>query len=77
MKVEVLGTGCPKCKKTEAVIRGVLAKLQLEAEVVDVTDINQIMARGVMMTPAVFVDGVKVMEGKVPSEAEAAAFLRK
>jgi small redox-active disulfide protein 2 len=77
MKVEILGAGCPKCRKTEAVIRETLAKLQLKAEVVDVTDIKAIVARGVMMTPAVFVDGVKVMEGKVPSETEAAAFLRK
>ena len=77
MKIEILGTGCPKCRKTEATIREVLAKLHLNAEIVDVTDINAIVARGVMMTPAVFVDGVKVVEGKVPSEAEVAAFLRR
>lgn len=77
MKIEIFGVGCPKCKKTEAIILDVLAKTGIQAEVEHVTDLNAIVARGVMMTPAVFVDGVKVMEGRVPREAEAAAFLRK
>lgn len=70
MKIEVLGTGCPKCRKTEDTIRQVLAKAGVEAEIVHVTSINDIVARGVLVTPAVMVDGVKKAEGKVPTEAE-------
>lgn len=77
MKIEVLGTGCPKCRKTEATIREVLKKLGLNAEVTEVTDIDEIVGRGVMRTPAVFVDGVKVVEGKVPSEDEVMSFIIK
>lgn len=77
MKIEVLGTGCPKCRKTEATIREVLKKLGLNAEVTEVTDIDEIVGRGIMRTPAVFVDGVKVVEGKVPSEDEVMSFIKR
>lgn len=70
MKIEIFGTGCPKCRKTETVITDILKKLGVEAEVVHVTDLNEIIDRGVMMTPAVFIDGVKKIEGKIPTEAQ-------
>ena len=47
-----------------------LAKVGVEAEVVHVTDLNEIVSRGILVTPAVVVDGVKKVEGKVPSEGE-------
>ena len=70
MKVEILGVGCPKCKNTEALIEETIRKLGIDAEIVHVTDLNEIIDRGVMMTPAVFIDGQKKIEGKVPTEAE-------
>jgi small redox-active disulfide protein 2 len=70
MKIEIMGTGCPKCRKTEAMIEEVIRKTGVTAEVVHVTDLREIVDRGVMMTPAVFVDGVKKVEGKIPSEME-------
>ncbi|HHY12145.1 MAG TPA: thioredoxin family protein [Firmicutes bacterium] len=70
MKIEVLGSGCSKCRKTEKMISDVVRKLGVEAEIVHVTDLNQIVDRGVMMTPAVFIDGRKVMEGKMPTMAQ-------
>ncbi len=70
MKIEVLGSGCSKCRKTEKMISDVVRKLGVEAEIVHVTDLNQIVGRGVMMTPAVFIDGRKVMEGKMPTMAQ-------
>ncbi|MDP2857670.1 MAG: thioredoxin family protein [Bacillota bacterium] len=70
MKVEVLGIGCPKCRKTEELILQTIKKLGVSAEIVHVTDLNEIINRGVMMTPAVMIDGVKVMEGKIPTEAQ-------
>ncbi|MGI6633181.1 MAG: thioredoxin family protein [Bacillota bacterium] len=70
MKIEVFGSGCAKCRKAEEIIRRVLAKVGVEAEVVHVTDLNEIVSRGILVTPAVVVDGVKKVEGKVPSEGE-------
>jgi small redox-active disulfide protein 2 len=70
LKIEILGTGCPKCKAlADAVIKAV-ADLSLQAEVVKVTDIDEIVDRGVMLTPALVVDGEIVAVGKIPSTQE-------
>jgi small redox-active disulfide protein 2 len=66
MKIEVLGMGCPKCRATKKVIQGVIKDLQVDAEVVEVSDIDEIVGRGVMATPAVFVDGKLKCMGRVP-----------
>jgi small redox-active disulfide protein 2 len=70
MKIEIMGTGCPKCRKTEATIEDVIRKAGVTAEITHVTDLREIVDRGVMMTPAVFVDGIKKVEGKIPNETE-------
>lgn len=67
MKIEVFGPGCAKCQTAEKAIRDVLAEMHKDAEVVKVTDIQQMVERGVMWTPAVMIDGKKVCEGKVPT----------
>ncbi len=67
MKVQILGTGCPKCKKVTEIAEKAVAELGVEAEIVKVTDINEIMNFGVMMTPALAVDGDVKVSGKVPS----------
>ncbi|MGI6628928.1 MAG: thioredoxin family protein [Bacillota bacterium] len=77
MKIEVLGTGCTKCRKTEETIKEVIGKLGVDAEVVHVTDLNQILDRGVMMTPAVFIDGRKVIEGRVPGRQQIEKWFQK
>lgn len=77
MKIEILGTGCPKCRKTEEMISDAIRKLGIEAEIVHVTNINEIIDRGVMMTPAVLVDGEKKIEGRIPTEAQIREWLRK
>jgi len=70
LKLQILGTGCPKCKKL-AENAGAAAKAAgIEYELEKVTDINEIMAFGVMITPALAVDGVVKVVGKVP-DAEA------
>ena len=76
MKIEVFGPGCAKCANTEKVIKTVLAELDRQAEVVKVTDMGQMVARGVMFTPAVIIDGKKVCEGKVPSPAMVKEWLK-
>ncbi len=65
-KIYVLGTGCPKCKKLAENAEAAAKALGIEYELVKVTDINEIMAFGVMMTPALAVDGEVKVAGKVP-----------
>jgi len=67
MKVQILGTGCPKCKQLTANVEAAVAELGLDAQVEKVTDIKQIMGFGVMITPALAVDGVVKSSGKVLS----------
>ncbi|NIM96961.1 MAG: thioredoxin family protein [candidate division Zixibacteria bacterium] len=67
MKVEILGPGCPKCDDTFERAKQVLDELGLEAELVKVTDVFQIIDRGVNVTPALVIDGAIVFQGKVPT----------
>jgi small redox-active disulfide protein 2 len=77
MKIEILGTGCPKCKTTEKIIRKVVEELGLQVEIVKVEDLQQIVDRGVMMTPAVFVDGEARIVGHVPTTDEIKKLLQR
>jgi small redox-active disulfide protein 2 len=70
MKIEILGTGCSKCKKTKEVVEKALKSTGVNAEVVKVEDIETILKYGVMITPAVVVDGDVKIVGKVPDEKE-------
>jgi len=70
MKIEILGTGCSKCNKTKEVIEKVLKSTGVKAEVVKVEDIETILKYGVMITPAVVIDGDVKIVGKVPDEKE-------
>jgi len=75
MKIQVLGTGCPKCHETLARVRQVAGDLGLDAEIVEVDRIDEIMRFGVLATPAVAVDGSVVVAGKVPTVEELEALL--
>ena len=66
-KIEILGTGCPKCKKLAEQVRLAADELSLDCRIEKVEDIQQILAHGVMMTPALVVDGQVKVTGKVPS----------
>ncbi|MFQ6117588.1 MAG: thioredoxin family protein [Candidatus Bipolaricaulia bacterium] len=70
MKIEVLGTGCPKCEKTMANAKKAVEELGLNAEVVKVYDLGEITSRGVLMTPALAVDGEVKVSGHIPSVEE-------
>ena len=65
MKMEILGTGCPKCKQLTANAEEALKELNVQAEVIKVTEIDKIIEYGVMMTPALVIDGKVVSAGKV------------
>ena len=67
MKIEILGTGCPKCKKLFENAQEAVKNLGARADVVKVEDIQQIMNAGVMLTPAIAIDGEIKSSGKVLS----------
>ena len=69
-KIQILGTGCPKCKKLAENAETAVEGLEPGFEVEKVTNINEIMKFGVMMTPALAVDGEVKVVGKVPSPDE-------
>lgn len=73
--IKILGTGCAKCKQTEAVIRETLSEMGVEADIEKVEDIQKIMEYDIMSTPAVVLDGAVKMTGKVPSKEEVRAML--
>ena len=66
-KIQILGTGCPKCKKLAENAEAAAKELGAEYQIEKITDINEIMKFGVMMTPALAVDGQVKAVGKVPS----------
>ena len=79
MKIQVLGTGCPKCKKTVEIMTqaanglGLIAGQDYEMEKVE--KINEIMKFGITMTPGVAIDGKVVTSGRVPTVAEATTLI--
>lgn len=70
MKIQVLGTGCPKCNRTYENVRQAVSEAGIDAEVEKVEDLKSIMEFNVMMTPAVAIDGDVKVAGKVPSVEE-------
>jgi small redox-active disulfide protein 2 len=69
-KIQILGTGCPKCKKLAENADEAAKDLGIEYEIEKVTNINDIMGFGVMVTPALVVDGDVKVVGKVSSPDE-------
>jgi len=77
VKIEVLGTGCPKCKKTYENAEEAIKELGIEAELVKVYDSVEIAKRGVFETPALVIDGEIKVAGRVPSKEEIKGLLKK
>ncbi len=65
MKIEILGTGCPKCQQLSSNVERAVEELKIQAEIVKVTDLNEIMNYGIMMTPGLAIDGQVKSAGKV------------
>lgn len=76
MKIQVLGTGCPKCEKLAEIVEGVAKDAGVKAEVIKVTDITEIMSFGVMMTPALVVNGEVKSTGRLPRPDEIKEWLQ-
>jgi small redox-active disulfide protein 2 len=77
MLIQILGTGCPKCAKLEERARQAAAELGIDFQIEKVKDLQQIMAFGVMTTPALVVDGMVKVAGKVPMVEEIKKLLLK
>jgi small redox-active disulfide protein 2 len=75
VKVEILGVGCAKCNKLYDLVKDVVAKQGIAAEVVKVEDLKIFASYGVFMTPALVVDGDVKVAGKVPKEADIVKWL--
>ena len=73
--IQILGTGCPKCKKLAENAEAAVKAAGAEAQIEKVTQINDIMAMGVMMTPALAIDGQVKITGKVASPEDIAKLL--
>ena len=69
MNIQVLGTGCPKCKTLEKITREVVAEAGIDANISKVEDIVEIMAFNILTTPALVVDGKVVLKGRIPSKS--------
>ena len=76
MKIEVLGTGCTTCNTVEAVVREAVAKSKIEVEVVKVSNRLEIAKTGVVLTPAVIVDGQIKLVGKIPQIEDVIRWIR-
>ncbi len=70
MKIEILGTGCPKCNQLAANVEMAAKALHVSAEISKVTDIDKIIGYGVMITPALVIDGAVVSAGKLLTQDE-------
>ncbi len=77
MKIKILGTGCAKCKQLEALARDAVAELKIDAEIIKVSDLKDIMAYPITMTPALVIDDKVVFSGRVPAKADLAAEIKK
>ena len=76
MEIKILGGGCPKCERLEALARDVAKELGIEANFIKVKDLNEIMAYNVMSTPALVVDEKVVSYGRIPNRNEVIGWLQ-
>jgi small redox-active disulfide protein 2 len=75
MKIVVYGPGCARCRQTEQTVRSVLAELDIAVDIEKISDFQAMAAAGVLATPAVTVDGVMKVSGRIPKPEEVKAWL--
>jgi small redox-active disulfide protein 2 len=75
LTIKILGSGCPNCKKVEAIARQAVGMMGMDAEVIKVTDYNQIMEYNIMSTPGLVVNEEVVCAGRIPTPTEVSTWL--
>jgi small redox-active disulfide protein 2 len=73
--ITVYGPGCMKCQKAEEIVKQTVEAAGIQAQVVKVSDVQKMVAVGIMSTPAVAVDGVVKLSGRIPTAAEVQGWL--
>lgn len=73
--IKVLGSGCANCKRVEQIARRIVDAMSLEADIVKVTDYNDIMAYNILSTPGLVINEKVVCSGRIPSKAEVTTWL--
>lgn len=76
MKIEILGSGCSKCKKLEENAKKAAEEMKIKADIIKVTDIDKIIEYGVMTTPALVIDGEIKSSGRIPEVKEIENWLK-
>lgn len=74
MKIEILGTGCPSCEKLESNTKDAVKSAEIDAEIVKISDLTEIMKYGVTRTPALVIDGVVKSSGMILKATEIQKF---
>ena len=75
LTIKVLGSGCANCKRVEQIVRKLVAEMSLEAEVIKVTDYNDIAAYNILSTPGLVINEKVVSTGRIPTPAEVSTWL--
>jgi small redox-active disulfide protein 2 len=75
MKVQILGSGCAKCKALEQKVRNLNDTQHLNLEIEKITDLQEMMRYGIMMTPGLVVDGVLKSSGRIPKDEQLLSWL--
>ena len=75
LTIKVLGSGCANCKRVEQIARKVVTEMSLDAEVIKVTDYNDIMAYNILSTPGLVINEIVVCSGRIPTPAEVTTWL--
>jgi len=76
MTIKILGTGCSKCKKLEDTVREVMKKNNIQGEIIKVTQLDDIMKYGIMMTPGLVVNEKVKSYGNIPKEEQILEWLK-
>ncbi len=77
MEIKILGTGCAKCDKLEEMVREAVGELGVDAEIIKITDLNEILEYDIMMTPGLVVNGEIIWSGRLPKMDEILSWLQR